>query len=79
MKKISKLLFIDRDSPSVNNYTYKIIGDTKQLFYYECKTYEDDREGEPQTVITCGKIQQLTLMLQYLSSWKCILIFVTCI
>lgn len=59
MKNISKLLiFIDRDSPPVNNYTYKIINDKMQIFNLKCKTHEDGREGEPQTVIVCGKLNE---------------------
>lgn len=55
MKSFPRLIFIDRDTPQVNNFTYNLFGDKDDIFGYNCTTYEDDREGEPQTAISCSK------------------------
>lgn len=51
---LSRLMFIDRDSMPVNNYAFAILGDYKNIFGVNCSVFEDDREGEPQTAISCS-------------------------
>ncbi|KAF5305887.1 hypothetical protein FQA39_LY09126 [Lamprigera yunnana] len=45
-------MFIDKDSPPVNQYSFTVEDDLNVL-EPNCTTYEDDREGEPQTAIFC--------------------------
>ncbi|KAK4876399.1 hypothetical protein RN001_012821 [Aquatica leii] len=50
------LMFIDRDSPPVNEYVITITNDRLKILEPNCTIYEDDREGEPQTAIFCKLI-----------------------
>ncbi|XP_065174301.1 uncharacterized protein Ret [Atheta coriaria] len=47
------LIFIDLDSPAVNSHKVKLLNDTLDLFDVKCNESEDDRYGEPQTIISC--------------------------
>lgn len=41
----------------MNSHKVKLLNDTLDLFDVKCNESEDDRYGEPQTIISCGKYQ----------------------
>ncbi|XP_017782379.1 PREDICTED: proto-oncogene tyrosine-protein kinase receptor Ret [Nicrophorus vespilloides] len=57
----NKLIFIDLDSPTVNNYEVKILNDSLGLFDVVLRSFEDSRNDEAQTVIYCELIFAKTM------------------
>lgn len=49
------LIFVDRDSPPVNDYHVTLLHDDLGALREDCRIFEDDRDGEIQTAVHCSK------------------------